>query len=63
EYNCPYFLIGQRHPEVCRFDQSLISTVLDAPVEKDTCLLNGDSCCTFTIQVDAISPDTIPIKS
>ncbi len=63
EYNCPYFHIGQRHPEVCRFDQSLISTVLEAPVEKDTCLLNGDSYCTFTIQVDVISPDTIPIKS
>jgi predicted ArsR family transcriptional regulator len=54
EYNCPYFHIGQRHPEVCRFDQSLISTVLDVPVEKDTCLLDGDSCCTFTIPATQI---------
>jgi predicted ArsR family transcriptional regulator len=54
EYNCPYFHIGQRHPEVCRFDQSLISTVLEVAVEKDSCLLDGDSCCTFTIQSDHI---------
>ncbi|MBM4422833.1 MAG: ArsR family transcriptional regulator [Chloroflexi bacterium] len=49
EYSCPYFVIGQRHPEVCTIDQTLISKVLDRPVEKTTCLLNGDQRCVFII--------------
>lgn len=50
EYNCPYFIIGQRHPEVCAIDQTLISKVLDMHVEKSTCLLNGDQRCVFVIR-------------
>ena len=34
EVSCPYFHIGQDHPEVCVVDQTLISTVLDVPAEK-----------------------------
>jgi predicted ArsR family transcriptional regulator len=55
EYNCPYFAIGQRHPEVCTIDQTLISRVLDTTVEKTTCLLNGDQRCVFVIHPDKIS--------
>ncbi len=54
EYNCPYFIIGQRHPEVCTLDQTLISKVLNAPVEKTTCLLNGDQRCVFVIHPQTI---------
>jgi predicted ArsR family transcriptional regulator len=49
EYNCPYFIIGQRHPEVCTIDQTLISRMLARPVAKSTCLLNGDQRCVFVI--------------
>ncbi|MBI3359539.1 MAG: ArsR family transcriptional regulator [Chloroflexi bacterium] len=49
EYNCPYFRIGQKHPEVCRIDQTLISHVLELPVEKNSCVLDGDERCIFTI--------------
>jgi len=49
EYNCPYFIIGQRHPEVCTIDQTLISKMLARPVAKSTCLLNGDQRCVFVI--------------
>ncbi|MBI3243827.1 MAG: ArsR family transcriptional regulator [Chloroflexi bacterium] len=49
EYNCPYFMIGQRHPEVCTIDQTLISKMLSRPVAKSTCLLNGDQRCVFVI--------------
>jgi predicted ArsR family transcriptional regulator len=49
EYNCPYFAIGQRHPEVCTIDQTLISNMLGTEVEKSTCLLNGDERCVFVI--------------
>ncbi len=49
EVSCPYFHIGQNHPEVCAVDQTLISTVLDVPTEKVKCLLNGDAHCTYVV--------------
>jgi predicted ArsR family transcriptional regulator len=54
EYNCPYLQIGQRHPEVCRIDHTLISQALAVPVERNTCLLEGDEHCTFTITPDSL---------
>jgi predicted ArsR family transcriptional regulator len=61
EYNCPYLRIGQRHPEVCAIDQALISQVLNANVEKTTCVLSGDEHCAFVITPG--EPQTIPISS
>ena len=49
EYNCPYLRIGQRHPEVCAIDRTIISQVLAADVEKKTCVLNGGENCVFVI--------------
>jgi len=49
EASCPYYFIGQNHPEVCAMDQILISTVLSMPAEKVTCILNGDNNCTYLI--------------
>jgi predicted ArsR family transcriptional regulator len=49
EYNCPYLAIGQRHPEVCTLDQSVISQVLNASVQKTTCVLEGGNHCVFVI--------------
>lgn len=49
ELNCPYFHIGQAHPEVCSLDQTLISTLLSTPAEKTRCMLHGDSQCTFMV--------------
>lgn len=49
ETNCPYFYIGQDHPEVCSVDQILISTVLSVPAEKIQCMLHGDHHCTYII--------------
>jgi DeoR family transcriptional regulator, suf operon transcriptional repressor len=49
ESNCPYFRIGQTHPEVCSVDQTLITTVLNIPAEKIKCMLQGDAQCTFII--------------
>lgn len=50
EYHCPYFLIGQRHPEICQIDEVLIRVVLDADVEKEACVLTGDPVCKFVLQ-------------
>ena len=49
EVNCPYFHVGQSHPEVCAVDQTLISAALAVPAEKVKCILNGDSICTYVI--------------
>ena len=49
EISCPYFHVGQSHPEVCSMDQTLISTVLDIPAEKVKCVLNGDAHCSYLI--------------
>ncbi|MFN2216284.1 MAG: helix-turn-helix transcriptional regulator [Anaerolineales bacterium] len=49
EISCPYYKIGQNHPEVCAVDQTLISKMLALPASKVQCILNGDSFCTYVI--------------
>lgn len=49
EVNCPYYHVGQNHPEVCAVDQTLISNMLDVPVQKVRCILDGDSLCTYVV--------------
>lgn len=49
EVNCPYYHVGQNHPEVCALDQTLISNMLDVTVEKVNCILDGDSYCTYIV--------------
>jgi DeoR family transcriptional regulator, suf operon transcriptional repressor len=49
EVTCPYYHVGQSHPEVCAVDQTLISTMLSIPAEKVNCVLRGDSLCTYTV--------------
>jgi DeoR family suf operon transcriptional repressor len=58
ESNCPYFHVGQNHPEVCSVDQTLISTVLAVPAEKINCMLHGDTHCTFIVPVAAITENS-----
>jgi len=54
EYNCPYLHIGQKHPEICQIDQTLIRQALAVPVSRSACLLNGDEHCTYTISPEAV---------
>jgi predicted ArsR family transcriptional regulator len=54
ESNCPYFHIGQSHPEVCSVDMTLIHTLLAVPTEKVKCMLRGDSQCTYIIPASSI---------
>ena len=49
EINCPYLHVSQNHPEVCSVDQALISAYLDVPAEKVTCVLHGDTNCTYVV--------------
>lgn len=49
EITCPYYHVGQAHPEVCSVDQTLISEVLSIPAQKVKCVLRGDTQCTYVI--------------
>lgn len=49
EMNCPYYHVGQSHPEVCSVDKTLISKVLSVPATRVRCLLEGDSFCTYVV--------------
>lgn len=49
QYNCPYQYVVARHPEVCELDLQLMNTALGTPVKRHTCVVNGDSVCTFHI--------------
>jgi len=49
EITCPYYHVGQAHPEVCAVDQTLISEVLSIPAQKIHCVLHGDAHCTYVI--------------
>ena len=60
ELSCPYYRIGQQHPEVCVIDQSFIATALSLPVERVTCLLDGDVHCTFSVALATPQPEASP---
>lgn len=49
EIQCPYYNVGQRHPEICQIDEALIRTALDADVKRESCLLTGDNICTYIL--------------
>jgi DeoR family transcriptional regulator, suf operon transcriptional repressor len=50
EISCPYYHVGQSHPEVCVLDQTLISSILSRKTEKINCVLNGDHHCTYLVR-------------
>jgi len=58
EITCPYYHVGQAHPEVCTVDQTLISEVFSIPAQKINCVLHGDSHCTYVIPDMASSEST-----
>ena len=59
ETSCPYYYVGRRHGEVCTIDKRLIAKVLSAEPERTSCLLHGDSHCTYVVPLSAIK-ETIP---
>jgi len=55
EIACPFFHVGQSHPEVCTMDQTLISSILSIPTEKIECVLDGDNQCAYLITQQQIA--------
>jgi len=54
ELSCPYLRVGKQHPEVCQVDQDFIATALSLPVERVTCLLEGDAHCSYEVKLGDI---------
>ena len=54
QVNCPYQYVATRHPEVCELDLQLMNTALGTAVQRDSCVANGDSVCTFHIKSQPI---------
>ena len=52
EYSCPYISVGHEHSEVCTFDKELMLTVLQMPVQQHSCMLEGASCCEFSLTTE-----------
>jgi predicted ArsR family transcriptional regulator len=55
EYSCPYLSVGARHSEVCGFDKQLMIGVLQVPMQQHSCMLEGASCCQFSINTEAVA--------
>ena len=60
EYHCPYYFIGQRYPEICQIDETMIRLAMGTEVAKETCLLDGDPACEFVLRnhQNAVSSET-----
>ena len=50
KYHCPYYRVSQHHPEVCQIGEVLIQVAMNADVEKEACVLTGDSVYRFVLQ-------------
>lgn len=50
--NCVFHELAQEHNEVCQFDLSLLSKLLDTPVSQKSCMALGDDCCRFCTQAN-----------
>ncbi len=48
EYSCPYYSLGSAHAEICTLDKELVVSVLETPIHRQRCMLEGDNCCQFT---------------
>lgn len=48
--NCVYHDLAQQHPSLCQFDQALISTLLEQPIEQTDCMAKKDCVCRFNIR-------------
>ena len=54
EFSCPYISLGETHSEICAIDKELIVNVLDAPVQQNSCMLEGGECCEFLVITEEI---------
>lgn len=51
--NCVYHDLAQKRPELCRFDQALIATLLGSPINQLSCMAKQDCHCRFRLSESA----------
>jgi DeoR family transcriptional regulator, suf operon transcriptional repressor len=47
--NCIYHDLAQKHEEICEFDRTLMSSLLDKNIEQVECMAKGGAVCCFKI--------------
>ncbi|MDD1607776.1 MAG: HTH domain-containing protein [Methylococcaceae bacterium] len=47
--NCIYHDLAQKHEEICEFDRTLMSSLLDKDIEQVECMAKGGAVCCFKI--------------
>jgi len=47
--NCIYHDLAQKHEEICEFDRTLMSSLLDKNIEHEECMAKGGAVCRFKI--------------
>ncbi|WP_340124495.1 helix-turn-helix transcriptional regulator [Methylobacter svalbardensis] len=47
--NCIYHDLAQKHEEICEFDRTLMSSLLDKDIEHVECMAKGGNVCRFKI--------------
>jgi predicted ArsR family transcriptional regulator len=49
--HCPYREVSLQHSSICRFDEALLETLLEAPVEVRARIADQQPACAFTFRV------------
>lgn len=49
KYHCPYFAVGEQHPELCLIDEAMVQAAVEQDVHRAACLLHGDNVCTLVL--------------
>lgn len=47
--NCIYHDLAQKHEEICEFDRTLMSSLLDKDIEQVECMAKGGAVCCFKL--------------
>lgn len=47
--NCPFRSVALGNSTVCEYDQDILSSILGAKVERDTCIRGGDHGCCYRV--------------
>lgn len=48
-HNCPFRSVALSNPDVCEYDHMLISFIMGAPVERESCIRAGDQGCCYRL--------------
>jgi DeoR family suf operon transcriptional repressor len=48
-HNCVYHHLAKEHTEICQFDISLLSSLLESTIDHTSCMARGDHKCRFKI--------------